>query len=94
MATATLSKKQVEMARHALGLRDGNKTAYRNRYFLMAESDGFADWQDMVSKGHAKHVPPQSPDIIHFFCLTHVGAKSVLRHRETLDKEDFPKSVS
>lgn len=73
------------MARHALGLGDGRKVSYRNRYFAAPGSSKEAAWGDLVGHGFAE----RSNLCFH---LTTAGAKMVLLLGERLDAEDFPDS--
>ncbi len=86
-----LTPRQIELARHALGLDGRRKQSYRNRFFAGSGHDDFDDWQEMVAAGAAKVRPPVpglSSD--HAFWLTLDGAKEALRKGESLDREDFP----
>lgn len=92
-----MTPKQIELARHALGLDGKRKQSYRNRFFAGPGHDDFEDWQEMVSAGFAKvwqvpkgwMVPGQVAD--HQFRLTRAGAEAALRKGERLCPEDFPK---
>ena len=77
-----MTPEQIKMARHALGLEDGRKVSYRNRYFAGGPPTEAA-WNDLVAKGLAERTSL-------CFHLTEVGAKAVLLAGERLDPEDFP----
>lgn len=87
-----MNTKQIELARHALGFDEGVKVSYRNRYHISQGSDAFEDWKDLESRGLAVKtlVPSRDNRRYYMFALTIKGAKMVLRHGESLDKEDFP----
>ncbi len=77
---------QRELARHALGLKDGHKQSYRNR-FLAGVMDEPA-WRQMVRAGYA--VVGAGTPLGHWFLLTTDGARAALLPGETLCSEDFP----
>lgn len=80
---------QKKMARHALGLVDGRKTSYRNRFYIARCPGADMDaWTDMARRGLAQMIY-DSPNMTGF-ALTHDGAKAALNKGERLDKEDFP----
>lgn len=83
--------RQIELARHALGL-DGRRThSYRNSY-VCGPSPEHTEWCDMVEEGDATRTDGSK---VHFggddlFRLTLQGARKALLPAETLDREDFP----
>lgn len=77
--------RQCELARNALGLRDGIKKSYRNR-FLAGPAD-VDEWRKMVVAGDA--IEGTHTDIGVWFYLKRSGAETVLRKGEELDAEDF-----
>lgn len=87
----SLTIKQREMARHALGLdyHQMPKVSFRNRYVCPEDNE---HWQDMVSKGYAIFAPaakvPFGGNAI--FYLTRKGAELALDKGDSLDPEDFP----
>lgn len=78
---------QRKLARHALGLPNGSRQTYRNRFFAGPKSDvgNHREWKEMVRRGWAIHEPPS------LFRLTRAGALMALEPDESLDPEDFPK---
>lgn len=81
----------TELARHALGLVDGRKASYRNRFVCGPDHSDFAEWERMVSIGDAeRHDMRHIFGGDYLFMLTIKGAQAVLRPGETLDPEDFP----
>jgi hypothetical protein len=87
---AELTPRQIELARHALGLTR-SKTSYRNHFCAHAGSDDHKHWDDMVEKGFANVKRNFSlSGNGDAFWLNIKGAKAVLRRGEKLSKEDFP----
>lgn len=88
----SLSPRQKELARHALGL-DGRRTqSYRNRIVAGPGHDDFAEWELMASRGLAgRRAGVQMFGGDDLFWVTHRGALLALNPGETLDPEDFPK---
>lgn len=78
---------QRGLARHALGLRKGQKVSYRNRFTSYPGNKDHAPWLNLVSQGLAGHEAPN------FFYLTYNGALLALDKGEKLDVEDFPEAV-
>ena len=86
-----MTKRQIELARHALGLPNANCQSYRNRFVAKFGHDDYNDWYAMSLLGYAVRyggtkLPYGGDDM---FELTAEGAKSALAGRETLDAEDF-----
>jgi len=87
-----MTPKQIDLARHALGL-DGRRThSYRNCYVVGAGAPDYEDWKQMVAAGDATRrdgakLPYGGDDLFH---LTLQGARKALLPAETLDREDFP----
>lgn len=82
---------QRDLARHALGLRNGHKQSYRNHYVTGAGAADHAEWMEMVASGLAWC--RQGSELTggdDLFGLTKKGAQSALEPGETLDPEDFP----
>ena len=55
----TLTARQRELCRHALGLDGRNKTQYRNHFVVGEGCDDYVDWADMVLQGYANFYPPR-----------------------------------
>lgn len=83
---------QRKMARHALGLEDGRKVSYRNRYFAELGTTHEDGWDEMCRRGLA--VRGDNGIAIIGFALTAAGAQEALDPGETLDCEDFPSALS
>ena len=90
-----LTKTQVELARHALGLPNNRKKSFRNRFVAGANSTNYPEWMAMVAMGAAKRVDasrlPFGGDDM--FYLTMSGARAALVRGECLCPEDFPKDA-
>lgn len=86
-----LTDKQIDLARHALGLDGRRMTSYRNYFVTGMGSPDYLAWTGMVSIGHAQQLPASvltGGDSL--FRMTLAGAKAVLRRGESLCSEDFP----
>jgi hypothetical protein len=87
-----MTPRQRELARHALGLPNKNRTSYRNQFCAGDGHQDAADWEAMVAAGFASKrdgaTIPFGGD--HLFYLTDDGARMALEPREYLDSEDFP----
>lgn len=82
---------QIELARHALGLKAGQKRSYRNCFVCGPGHSDFDAWQALVATGEAKRRDTRATfGGDYLFALTLDAAKSVLRAGEQLDPEDFP----
>lgn len=83
--------KQIELARHALGL-DGRRTASYRNYFVCGPSPDYSEWCDMVDEGDAARTDGSKLQFggDDLFRLTLQGARKALLPAETLDREDFP----
>jgi hypothetical protein len=79
--------RQRELARHALGLTDGNRRSYRNRFYAPPKSENWWEWSALVDRGLAVFDPGDRMDL---FTLTRTAAETVLERGESLDLEDFP----
>jgi hypothetical protein len=86
-----MTPEQRRMARHALGLIDGRKTSYRNRYYAHLGSEKGMAWDSLVEQELAEKIPTDASLTGYF--LTLAGAKSVLEQDERLCGEDFPAAV-
>ncbi|WP_431861479.1 hypothetical protein [Azospirillum sp.] len=91
-----MTPRQVELARHALGLDGHKKVSYRNRFIAPPETPDFSEWDAMVAAGYAKRLQRSAGTwgygIGVLFWLTRAGAELVLRPGESLCPEDFPAS--
>jgi hypothetical protein len=86
-----MNDRQIELARHALGLRPTRLVTYRNHFCAGPDHADFADWEAMVAAGFAvkresKVLPPG--DVM--FHLTRAGAELALRPGDVLNPEDWP----
>lgn len=84
-----MTEKQIELARHALGLPNDRKMSYRNRFCASPVSGDYIEWQAMVDHGDA--IMRRYPDLVansDMFYLTLQGATKALKGKEKLDKED------
>lgn len=81
-----MTPRQIELARHALGLPNRTRRSYRNRFFSGGEC---ADWRAMEAAGHAESGKPDEHGRI-WFWLTRAGAEAALGRGERLCPEDFP----
>lgn len=48
-----MSEKQLQMARHALGLPNKKNTSNRNHYCIGVGGEGHTEWMDLVASGMA-----------------------------------------
>lgn len=86
-----MTPRQIELARHALGLPNKMRMSYRNRFVAGVGHDDFEEWVQMVADGNAemrdgKSLPYAGDSL---FWLTESGARQALKPREKLDREDF-----
>lgn len=82
-----MTPKQRTLARHALGLPNKKKTAYRNHYCIGPDSPDYSEWEDLVSKKMAVKVTAGKEWAGDFFYLTFSGAKDALWGDEHLSRE-------
>lgn len=88
-----LTPEQKQLARHALGLVDGNKRSYRNRYRAPKDGAVVEAWRAMHAAGYAKcSVVADDTPLGDYFWMTEAGARLALEKGETLDPEDFQSS--
>lgn len=87
---AKLTKKQREMARHALGLPNWRNQTYRNRYYTRGSTEQMAAWRDLCAVGMATATPTKVKGGQVLFQLTLSGALAALEQGESLCPEDFP----
>lgn len=76
---------QIKLARHALGLPNKQRKAYRNRFVAHADSPDGHLWSEMVHAGFAVCTPDDiRPDGWKVFRLTIAGAFTALEDSETI----------
>ena len=86
-----MTKRQIELARHAVGLPNARNRSYRNAFVAGVEHPDHSDWDAMVDAGSALvHRNMASMAGNDLFWLTRAGAEEALQPGETLDTEDFP----
>lgn len=83
-----MTKRQRELARHALGLPNKKRMSYRNHFCIGLGGDGYEDWQDMVSKGLALRATSDLWGGDDMFYLTLKGALMAREANEHLSRED------
>lgn len=83
-----MTPKQRDLARHALGLPNKKNVSYRNHFCIGAGGDGYADWEDLVSKGLAVKRTSDHWGGDDMFHLTLEGALMVREPKEHLSQED------
>jgi hypothetical protein len=86
-----VTKKQRDMARHALGLPNKKNTTYRNHYCIGPDGDGYKDWEDLVAHGLAVKAGGGAQWAGDFFYLTLNGAREMLLPKEHIGREDAEK---
>lgn len=98
---STMTPRQLDLARHALGLPHRSRCSYRNRFVVAAKGSDFAEWQALVAAGlaqqHRSHWKDGTPMYVGgaiLFTLTRAGAQAALLPGEQLDPEDFPADVA
>jgi hypothetical protein len=86
-----MTPRQIELARHALGLPNINRQSFRNRFCAGKGHRDHAAWNAMVSAGLATVRRNEGAlggqDT---FSLTPDGAREALQTGEELCPEDFP----
>jgi hypothetical protein len=86
-----MTTRQIELARHAIGLPNKMRMSYRNSFVTGVGHDDYAEWEQMVTNGDAEERDgkslPYAGDSL--FWLTVRGARQALNPREYLDPEDF-----
>ena len=88
MPLRTLTDRQKNLARHALGLPNEKNMTYRNHFWIDRAGDGYNDWQDMVENGFAVKAPGGQNWVGDFFYLTIEGARAVLAPTEHISREE------
>lgn len=93
----TMSERQRDLARHALGLKNGRgrwPKSYRNHFVASEGHTDWPDWMLLQLAGLAKRRgggPLSGGDEV--FWLTSEGAEMALNKNERLNTEDFPVSA-
>lgn len=88
-----MTPRQVELARHALGLPNSRRQSYRNHYVVDSGAD-FDAWQELVAAGMARsRKGNELTGGMTLFWLTKDGATAALKKGERLDPEDFPEAA-
>lgn len=87
-----MTDRQIELARHALGLGNGRRQSYRNYFTAGVGHNDYEEWLEMSRIGAAirrdgRRLIFGGDDLFH---LTRAGAEQALRSGETLDPEHFP----
>lgn len=85
-----MTDRQIELARHALGLRRTRLVTHRNHFCAGPGHADFTEWEAMVAAGFAvkrqnKMLPPG--DVM--FRLTRAGAERALKPGDVLNPEDW-----
>lgn len=87
-----LTARQLELARHALGLPNRKRKTFRNRFIIGPGTPDHDEWLTMVAIGAAKRfAAPGSSSGYDHFCMTMPGARAALDSGESLCIEDFPR---
>ena len=86
-----MTPRQIELARHALGLRPGCLVSYRNHFVAGSGHVDYPDWMLMVDAGNATRIENEHlPAGLVLFKLTRAGAEAALLPGDRLDPEDWP----
>lgn len=90
MTTKAMTDRQIDLARHALGLRPARLVTHRNHFCAGPGHADFGEWEAMVAAGFAvkresKALPPG--DVM--FHLTRAGAERALKAGDVLNPEDW-----
>jgi hypothetical protein len=87
-----MTPRQKELARHALGLKEGTRRSYRNHFVAGPGHEDYEEWRAMISAGlavQARGTPISGG--MDVFWLTRRGAEAALDPGEKLDPvDDFP----
>ncbi|ABN78396.1 hypothetical protein Rsph17029_3300 [Rhodobacter sphaeroides ATCC 17029] len=90
-----MNPRQIELARHALGLPNRRGQSYRNHFVTGPGAADYDEWEAMVADGLAKkHRASALSGGDPVFILTPKGATAALKRGERLDPEDFPAQVA
>lgn len=85
-----MTPRQIELARHALGLRQRTMVSHRNHFVAGPGHADYDEWEHMVIEGYARarssSVLPAGDVLFH---LTRAGAEAALLPGDVLDPEDW-----
>lgn len=86
-----MTPRQIELARHALGLTRSRLVSFRNHFCAGPGHEDFADWEAMVAAGFARKRESKvlAPGDV-MFHLTRAGAEQALQPGDVLNPEDWP----
>lgn len=84
----SMTGRQIELARHALGLPNRKNTSYRNYFCIGEGADGHIEWEDLVAKGLAVKRKTALCGGDDYFHLTLKGALMVRKTKEHISAED------
>lgn len=84
-----MTGRQIELARHALGLRAGCLVSHRNNFVAAPDTADFEDWSVMEAAGFAKRRDFTTIYGWVLFHLTRAGAEQALMPGDVLDPEDW-----
>ena len=85
-----ITARQIELARHALGLHRA-MVSFRNAFVVAPSHEDFVEWDRMAAAGFAiKGAPWIEIDGDYVFHLTRAGAERALMPGDVLDPEDWP----
>lgn len=85
-----MTPRQIELARHALGLRPARLISHRNHFVAGPGHDDYDDWMQMVAAGKAirRESKVLTPGDV-MFHLTRAGAEAALLPGDVLNSEDW-----
>lgn len=81
-----LCKEERRFIRHALGLNNGQRVGYRNRYLAGGLAIGIGD--SLASRGLARRTG-YSSDVGVWFVITEAGFEAVKNKGERMDREEL-----
>jgi hypothetical protein len=86
-----MTPRQIDLARHALGLPNKRRCSYRNHFVTGPGCTDWDDWQAMVAAGDARRYEPSTlTGGDYCFVLTRQGAEVAVAPGERLDREAWP----
>ena len=83
-----MTERQIELARHALGLPNKKRTSYRNHFCIGQGGEGHAEWMDLVAKGMAWRATGPHWGGADMFYLSMKGALAARLPNEHISRED------